>query len=280
MNKTLFLLALALLSLSCNDDDDVTPPAKETKDALVTRISRNSVQQIELNYDLDERLNRVDIYTSGKYAGFNLYEYNATNLDELKRYDADDHALKTRTVFTHDNFGRIIKGENCAAPSFSTDQIATFVDFEFNNSGQLTAKESGLFGQSPLSREEYTYDDKNNLIGLRRILYPNQEAEYLGIEFVYTPAEQSIPDHWQNYVFILGLTSFDDNIVEMFNVNTRQKTWSVNHVLTSEYLTETSERVFDADGNLTRQVITKRNVLHPENPEEVYDMSYDYRQGN
>jgi len=278
MKMTLFFLSFALLSISCNDDD--VAPAKGTSDALLTRISKNGLTEIELSYDLDERLNRVDIYTSGKYAGFNLYEYNETNLDELKRYDADDHALKTRTVFTHDNFGRIIKGENCAGPSFSTDQIATFIEFEFNNSGQLTAKESGLFGQPPLSREEYTYDDKNNLAGLRRILFPNQEGEYLAIEIDYTPTEQSIPDHWQNYVFILGLTAFDDSIVAMFNVNTRQKTWSVSHVLISEDLTETTDHVFDADGNLIRQIITKRNVLHPENPEEVYDMRYDYRQGD
>jgi len=66
----------------------------------------------------------------------------------------------------------------------------------------------------------------------------------------------------------------------MFNVNTRQKTWSVNHAPTTEYLIETSEHVFDADGNLIRLTITKKNVLHPEVLDEVSVMSYDYRQGH
>src|SRR5688572_11970921 len=278
MKKTLFFISFALLSLSCNDDD--VAPAKEPSDALLTRISKNGLTEIELSYDLDERLNRVDIYASGNYSAFILYEYNEANLDELKRYDADDHALKSRTVYTHDNFGRIIKGENCAAPNFSTDQIATFVDFEFDGSGQLAVKEFGWPGQPTISREEYNYDDKKNLIRLRRILSPNQEDEYLAIEIVYTPAEQSIPDHWQNYVFILGLSAFDDRIIEMFNVNLRQKTWSVNHAPTSEYLIATSEHVFDADGNLIRQTITKKNVMHAEVPDEVSVMTYDYRQGH
>ena len=278
MKKTLILISLALLSISCNDDD--VAPTLEKGDALLTRISKDGITQIELSYDLDERLHRVDIYTSGKYSGFNLYEYNGINLEELKRYDTDDHTLKLRTVFTHDNFGRVIKGENCAAPSFSTDQIATFTEFEFNNSGQLTAKQSGFYAQPASSREEYTYDDKNNLVGTRRILYPNEEGEYLAFELFYAPAEQSIPDHWKNYVFILGLTSFDDPVFEMFNVSLRQKIWSVNHTPTGEYILESSGHVFDADGNLARQIITKRNVLHPEVPDEEYEMSYDYRQGN
>ena len=273
MKKTLFFLSFALLSISCNDDD--VAPVKETNDAFVTRISRDGLTSIELLYDVEKRLYRMNYYFQGSLSTYTLYEYNDDGLKESRRYDADDHSLTYRTVFTLDNFGRIIKGENYSKPDF-LDEPASLSEFEYNASGQLTVKEFRSAGEPVYSREEYTYDADGNLIKEQRTHYPNQEEEYLNSLSEYTPRDQSIPESWENYIFILGISGLDYYIRDMFISNFHYKGWGANGTLEFESTNETSGYVFDEDGNLTAQVVTRKNLENPQSP-EIVDMTYDYK---
>ena len=274
MNKILFFLSFALLSLSCNDDD--VAPAQEASDAFVTRISRDGVTALELFYDVEKKLYRVNYYFSGNLSSYMLYEYDENGLKELRRYDADDHSLNYRTVFTLDNFGRVIKGENYSKPDF-LDEPASLSEFEYNGSGQLTVREFRSAGEPVYSREEYTYDADGNLIEQQRTHYPNQEEEYLNSISEYTPRGQPIPGSWENYIFILGISGLDYYIRDMFISNFHYKGWGANGTLEFESTNETSEHVFDEDGNLTAQVVTRKNLENPQSP-DVVDMTYDYKE--
>jgi hypothetical protein len=258
---------------SCDDDDDEpVEPAKE-QTTLLTRISRNGVTQLELFYDIDSRLYRINYYFGGTFSSYNLYEYSDDGLKELRRYTAD-HALEYQSVFTLDNFGRIIKGENSSGPDF--DKISSVNQFKYNTSGQVTRKDFGNPGDPVYSREEYTYDDQNNLIKVEKTLHPTQPDIYVSYQIDYTPGDNAIPAVWENYVFVLGLSGLDEGVRNLFNDSSHFKAWNDEQETTSESNTESSGRVFDDNGNLTRQVLTRKNILNPQNADIVSEMTYDY----
>jgi len=277
MKKTLFFLSLTLLSISCNDDG--VAPVKETNNALVTRISRNGITALEFFYDVDRRLSRVNSYFLGNFSTYILYEYNEDGLKELRRYDADDHSLDYRSVFTLDNFGRVIKAENYSKPDFF-DEVASLSKFHYNSSGQLIVKEFSTDGSSFYYREEYDYDADGNLIKQQRTYYPNQDEEYVGSLSEFSPGSQLVPELWENNVFTMGISGFDDEILIMFITEIHYKGWNSNGVLSSESNTEMSGREYDEDGKLTGQVMTRKNVLNPQNPDEVKVMTYEYTKGD
>lgn len=270
------ICCLLLVLTACDDDDDGHVDPVEEKSALLTKVSRNGINQLELFYDIDQRLYRVNYYSNGTLASYNLYEYTDTGIKELRRYDADDHALDYRSVFSLDNFGRIIKGENASGPDFS--EVASVNQFTYNPAGQLIKKDFSTAGDPVYSREEYTYDDQNNLIKVQRTLYPGQPEEYLNYQVDYTPGEKSVPDEWEDYVFILGLSGLDGSIREMFDVSDHFKGWNDEQETTGESSVTSSGRVFDEDGNLTRQVLTRKNIFVPQNADVVSEMTYEYTQ--
>ena len=280
MKKIFLILSIALLSISCNDDDDDdAAPAKEINDALVTRISRDGITAIELYYDIEKRLNRVDYYFLGNYASYYLFEYNDDGLKETRRYDADDHSLDYRSVYTLDNFGRVIKAENYIKPDFF-DEPSTLFKFEYNGSGQLIARQYSNDLSSFLYREEYAYDVDGNLIKEERTYSPNQEDEYIAYQYEFTPRSQLLPESWEEYAFILGITGIDHLITNMFLSSIHYKGWTSNGELNGEFHTEMSGQEFDENGNLTGQVVTQKNILNPQNPDDVTDMTYDYPEEN
>jgi len=277
MKKTLFILSVALFSISCNDDD--IAPANQTNSALVTRISDNGITAIELFYDLEKRLYRLNYYAQGKLASYILYDYGDDGLKELKRFEAN-HTLDYRSVFTLDNLGRVIKGENYSTPD-SFDEVTSFNEFEYNASRQLTAREYSAdgYGPSVYYRDENSYDSDGNLIRQQRTYYPNQDEEYTGRLYEYTPDSKSIPESWVDYLFILELTNHDDYITNMFISNVNYKHWGSANTLSSQLNSEMSGQEHDEDGNLIRQLITRKNILHPQF-DFVEDMTYDYKKEN
>jgi len=276
MKKIVYVISITLLSISCNDDD--VAPANETNDALVTRISENGVTSLELFFDIERRLSRYNYYFQGTYSAYALYEYSEDGLKELRRYHANDHTLTFRSVFTLDNVGRVIKADNTSfsdvggGPSIS--------EFEYNNSGHLMAQELRIPGDPVYQLVENTYDSDGNLIKQETTYFPNQEEEYTGEVTEYTPGSQAIPDSWEKYVFILGLSGFDEKIRDMFISSVYSQSWNENGSVSYESNYETSDRVHDENGNLTGQVITRKNLLKPQNPDVVTNMTYDYQKEN
>jgi len=277
MNKTLSILCVALLSISCNDDN--VAPATPTKDALVSRISTNDNTTFELFYDVDKKLYRLNIYLLGNFVGYNVYEYNKDGLKELITYNPHDHQMDVRTVFTLDELGRVTKAEKYTPPDFFDDASSVF-EFEYNASGRLAVRESSVGGQLGAAREEFAYDDKGNLLTIQLVLYPGQENEFLYSRIDYTPGDQSIPESWEEYVSILELSDHAKEIRNMFSSDIHYKYWSATNVVQADFTAETSDQVFDEDGNLTRQAITLKNLLEPESPDVVTDMVYDYQKEN
>ena len=277
MKTTPIILSLALLSISCNDDNVGASMPKES--ALVTRISSDGLTSLELFYDLNKRLVRINEYNKGNYDTYTFYEYSENGLKERRRYNADDNLLNYRTVFTLDNVGRVIKQENYSKPDFFDDHIST-VEYEYNGLGQLTETNSSS-SVLPISfREEFSYDDIGNLLTVKRILNPDEPGEYIGNQRDYSPGDQSIPDDWKLYSFVLGTSGDDSEITNMFISQFHNKSWNSSGVLIAETSLETSEQEFDSEGNLIHQVTTTKNILKPENADIVHDMTYDYKKEN
>jgi len=127
---------------------------------------------------------------------------------------------------------------------------------------------------------ENAYDSDGNLIKQEITYFPNQDEEYTGEVTEFTPGSQPILDSWENYVFILGLSGLDDNIRDMFNSSVHSQTWNENGSLSYESSYETSDQVYDETGKLTSQIITRKNLLKPQNPDVVTNMTYDYQKEN
>jgi len=271
MEKTFFFVAIVLLSVSCNNEDVV--PAKETSAALLTRISINGITFLEFLYDVEERLYRFNYYDQGTLAYYIIYEYIENGLKESRRYEADDHSLVYRTVFTLDNFGRVIKGENYGKSDFF-DEVTSIGLFEYNGSDQLTVREFIDDGSSIYYREENTYDGTGNLITQQRTYYPNEDDQYIGSLFEFTPDSKLIPGSWDDYVFILELSSLDNYIRHMYMSNVHYKFWVSDDALWAEYNTAISGKEYDEDGNLTRQVTTRKSILGSQYPDNVDVMTY------
>jgi len=277
MKKTLFVLTVALLATSCNGDD--IAPSNETDSALLTRISRNGLTQYEFFYDVRKRLYRQNIYYGGNIATYSLYEYDENGIKEMRRYIADDHSLIIRIVFTHDNFGRVIKADDYKWPEYDED-INITTEFEYDVSGRLIALDYIKVGEPTLYREEYEYDDKGSLITRRRTQNPNQADAYLQFEYNFTPTTQPLPNSWNDYAFILGVPVFQDEIRNMLHSQVHAKHWNDESVVSNETRLEFSGQEFDEAGNLVYQVISQKHLLHPENPDTVYEMAYDYEPQN
>lgn len=271
------ILLLVLISISCNENN--VTPSIEKEPGLVTRISSDGLTSLELFYDLNKKLVRINNYNNGNYIYYTFFEYTENGLKERRRYNADDNSLNSRTVFTLDNLGRVTKQENYSKPDFFDNYIST-VEYEYNGSGQMTERNSSSSVIAISFRDQFTYDDKSNLITVKRLMYPDQEGEYIGSQSDYTLGDHSIPNEWKPYVFALSTSGFDDEIMIMFIHGFHNKSWNSSGTLTSETSTETSGHEFDEDDNLVHQVTTKRDILKPQNADIVHDMTYDYKKEN
>ncbi len=274
--RSVILCLITCIAFAACNNDEVAPADGLIVNSLLTRISRNGLTHIELFYDIDKRLNRLNYYFGGTFSSYNLYEYSSEGIKELRRYKADNHALDYKSVFTLDNFGRVIKSENYGSPDFN--KITSMSEFDYNTSGQLIRKEFRVSGQPIYLLEEYFYDDQNNLIMLQSTLYPNQKQEYINYRADYTPSRKSIPEHWGYYVFLLELSGLDEWIRDMFNAGSITKSWNVNKDLISELSFEASGEEFNSNTDLIRQLWTRKNILKPEIADDVSEMTYEYMQ--
>jgi len=272
MKKTFVIISVAFFAISCNDD---VAPVKETNDALVTRFSENGLTRLELFYDDEKRLYRLNSLYLGNLITYTLYEYNEYGLKELRRYDGKDHSLDYRSVFTLDNFGRVVKSENYNLPDLF-NETSSVDDFEYNSSNQLIVEQLRFSPTVVQSRYENTYNGDGQFIKQLRIIHPNQEEEYRAL-YEVTPGPQLIPLSWQDHLFILGLTGRADEIRRMFISNSSVKVWTSNGVLSDEINVEMSGHVYDEDGNTTGLVMTRKDLLDPQASEIVTTVNYDYR---
>lgn len=267
-----FVIAFLVITVVACSDDEVTPT--ESNEAFVTRISEDGVTDLELYYDINKNLYRVNYYSGGTLSSYTIYDYDTKGIKESRRYNADDHSLDYRTVFNLDNFGRVIKGENYSSPDF--DAVGSLSEFGYNTSGQLITREFRSAGQPVYYRDEFAYDDQGNLVTQQRTTYPGQTGEYKSALYEYTPGGTSIPEHWQMPIFLLGVSGLDERIRYMFNTNIVVNLWNADQELYIDLSYAISGHEFGGDGNLTRLVMTRKNLLSPENPDIVWEMSYEY----
>lgn len=274
MKRLMYIIGCLLVAAtSCNDDDAPVEPVEATT-PLLTQVLRNGITNYEMFYDVDKKLYRLDYYFGATFSNYTLYEYSDAGLKELRRYAADDHMLLYRSVFTLDNFGRIIKGDNYGGPEFT--EISSINQYTYNASGQLIKKDFRLTGNAVYSRQEYTYDDQNNLVKIENTLYPTEPSTYLSYQIDYVPGDKPIPSAWEPYVRILSLSELDERVIEMFYEQTHSRLWNSDQVIVNDYSRESSDRTVDSEGNLIRQVVTTKNLLKPENADVASEMTYEY----
>ena len=261
----MFILSIVALTISCNDEEVI--PVSKTTDALVTRVSRSGVTFLEFFYDVDKKLYRMNQNYLGTLSTYTTYEYNQGVLKELKQYNADDHSLDYRIVFTHDNFQRVIKGERYSSNS---DQVVATYHFEYDVEGLLKIKKFFVYSQVSYL-EEYTYDDKGKEI--TKVTTYNE----FRTQHDYSPTNRTMPDLWKEYTFILQISEgYDEPIKNMFISNTRYRVWNNANELLNETSVEASGQEYDDDGNLIRQIVTRKDVLDSEHPDIIEVMSYDF----
>lgn len=275
MTKTIILLCMAglmaLMPLACKKDSMPSP----AKPPLLTRISGNGITRIELSYDTERRLSRVNFFFNGTFSTYTLIEYDETGITEARRYDAGNHALDYRRVFSLDNFGRVIKSEHYSTPDF--DAIASVSEFDYNASDQLISNEFRIPGNPVYTREEYAYDDQGNRTSLKKIRDPGQPGEFLWYQYDYTSGEKPVPPEWEDYLFLLEMLGLKDYIADIFITSKQYKSWDNTQQLQSDYKFETSGKVFNEQGYLTGQLIIRKNILNP-GPDQEQEMVYEYSQ--
>lgn len=266
------VMFLILAGAGACSDDDVSPV---DNDALLTRISRNGLTQLELLYDLDRRIYRIDYFLTGTLSHYILLEYDDEGITEFRHYQANNHSLNFKSVLTLDNMGRIIKKENYSQADL--DNVLEIQEYDYNTGGQVVSKTNRFPGELLHSREEYTYDERGNLSTLQRTIDPGQPGEYVSFLAEYTYRGPSMPEHWKDYMNLLHVSGYDYLIREMFDEEMVLRSWNSDEELTHESSTKTSDHEFDANGNLARQVRTQEFMV-PSINEVMTEVSYEYSQ--
>lgn len=276
MKKTIYYLSLMIwiiiLAMSCNEDDDNSAPAPEF---LLTKVLSDGIPTIELTYDNDRKLRRLNMYQDNELSAYVLYEYDENGIQQLLRYNPD-HDLVIRSEVTLDDLGRIIEREDYSTFG-NFKQVVSSTIFAYDPNGLLKSSSNGNLYYPEFTLEELTYDENNRPIKRSVTTYPNQVDEYVSAETEFTPGDKTIYGHWTDYVFLLSLANVDGNIEKMFNLNTHETSWLKNGNIKSEDNTVATDQEFNSDGYLTRQVLTHEDLLNSE-PDVVQVMTYEYTQ--
>lgn len=276
MKRLFFLLCtvMCIFGITHSCKKDTVPPTPGDK-PLLTGVSLNGITVFELAYDSDKRLNRLDYYFNGAFSSYTLFEYDESGLRESRRYDADDHALEYRWVFTLDNFGRVIRSDNYSGPD--PEEPNSVSEFEYNTSDQLISQEFRIPGDPAYSLEEYAYGQQGSLITFDRTLHPGGPGEYLRFRAEYTPGDKPLPPEWKNYLFALGVTGSDSYVWDMFSSGSHNTSWNDEGEITGDNEYTASQQQYNSQGYLTSQVITRDDLLD-DDPDEVHEFTYSYSQ--
>ncbi|HEY3387473.1 MAG TPA: hypothetical protein VGK46_13235, partial [Saprospiraceae bacterium] len=281
MKKLMYGLALmvcvVMLPTACKDDGDFSLQRllKSNHDLLPSKIIRNGATLLELTFDTEGKLIRVNNYTFGEYSGFTQYEYNEQGILEGLRYNAyNNNSIFTRTVFTVDDFGRI---QECETYSYFYDDIYDLT-FDYDIRNRLTSRQLRYEGEPISHIFNYTYDDDHDLyIESEKVYHPNEPSEYR-IHTEYTPGNKPLPDHWKNLVPLLNAAGVMEDVLDMFYISSRETFFNSDGGISYDVGMTAGERKFNSAGYLTRQVLTFKDLKDVEDPESMVEMRYEYTQ--
>jgi hypothetical protein len=261
---------IGIVTLSCKDDDDVAP----VHEPLLSKIVRNEVTLMDFEY-ADRKLIRMNLYaTDGDLAHYTEYEYDDEGIVEAIQYDGEDDAMESRVVFTHSKAGQITKAESYAKDT-DFEEVQFIITYSYNPSGQVESTEIAALDKQVFQLEEFTYDDAGHREQLTRTFYPGDPEEYEAYEMEYTPGDKLIPDHWNDYEFLLMTFNMDGFLLDMFNVSSHRTTWTEDGKINSEIRTDASNQQFNDDGYLVSQTL-KRISLKGLSPQQTDEMTYEY----
>ena len=261
---------MATLPTACKKDGMGSP----SNPPLLTKVSQNGITILELFYDIDQKITRVNYYYQGEMSTYTLYEYDGKGLKESRRYDAETHDLGYQTVFTLDNFGRIVKGENYS-PSTDFEEIASTHELAYNTDGRVTNRRFRT-NTNVLYQIDFTYDAAGQLTGYQQTNLPGQPSERLSYRYEYTPSNRQMPAQWVDYVTLLELNGLESYLRELFMASLHYTSWNADGKVNSELEYQLSGHQFDQQGNVIRQIITRNNLLNPELIGTPNEMTYEY----
>src|SRR6188768_170280 len=150
MKRLMYCLGIAMcgfsMLLSCKDDDaPLDAPALK----LLTKIEQDGKKTLELNYNSERRLVRMNLFDDGILNAYTVHQYNNQGIQESRAYDDDDD-LRYRVVYTLNNLGLIGKAEYYTAQSDFKDVSQTF-RFSYDASGHQKRKDSIEPGEPPFT---------------------------------------------------------------------------------------------------------------------------------
>jgi len=265
-----FFITACLAVTSCHDDSD----SPLTPEPLLTRIEENGVTALELIFDAERKLIRLNNFTEGDYSSYTLFEYGSHGLEESRRYDADTDVLENKQQFTLDNQGRITSVENYG-PLSNFKEVISKSTFTYDASGRVLRKQYIFENNVVYFLQDFTYDANDHLLKSQWTYEVHEPDEHIGAIDEYTPGTNSIYDHLNTFYLLLDTSGVETYILEMFNVRSHHTFFDGDGEIVNEYRLDASAQQFNSKGFLTAQVLTRHNLFKTE-ADVIRQMSYEY----
>jgi hypothetical protein len=260
---------IIVIPMSCKDDD-----AEPAHKPLLSKIVRDQITLMDFVYD-EKKLVRANLYDNdGELSHYARYVYDDEGIFESIQYNELD-IVKSKVIFTHNDDGQITKGEIYSEDSDFLE-VYRIITFSYNLSGQLASMGVSNLGQPVYELDEFTYDARGHRVQLARTAYPDDsEDEYVSYEIDYTPGDKLIPNHWNDFVFLLTTSEMDVYLFDMFNVSSHRTSWNSDGKVKAESRTDGSNQQFNGNGYLVSQTM-KRIPLSGLSLQQTDEMMYEY----
>ncbi|HEY3429668.1 MAG TPA: hypothetical protein VGK39_03255, partial [Cyclobacteriaceae bacterium] len=267
-NLTGYVLVFAcvmVVSTACNDDESPGEKQVITPDLFLRKIVKNGSTLFEFILDSEKKLIRLNSYNAvGGLSTYTLFEYDESGIREFRRYSGTLHSLMYRSVFTHDNTGRVSKADHYST-IIGDNVLHTVSTYTYDAAGRITKRETGEPSEQPHSADEFIYS-ANQLIW-QRISNPEQDDEYIAEMKEYVSGNQSATNQWNNFSFLLYASGNYEYFLEMYEFSHRGRFWWSNGSLVLDTWTTAVDREYTGD-YLTKQTLIQENLLENE-PDEI-----------
>jgi len=132
------------------------------KTFLVTENSTDLIQKYHVKYSFDKQGNIIEIENyrkDNKLDSKKVFEYIQGKLSSINFFNSIGTATKT-TLYNYDDNGNLASQKKYNNP----DKLQYETSYIFNQKGQLTTEQKLIPSINYTMKENYTYDDFNNLI--------------------------------------------------------------------------------------------------------------------
>lgn len=211
--KKIFCLLLLAAAFGCKKDGSGSGSGK----LLLAKEFREGLLETETIFSTDGKIIRMNFYIVGggtsTLGSYRLYEYNTDGTIREQLHFSKDHNATVREVYTYNAQGKVSRIDEASVFTGDDDleNYDYFEVYEYDNKGQLTQTVRRLANFTLHSRNNYSYDDKGNLILFEGYV---QESGSLVLKqkLELEPGTKQMPEHWKK----LTIVPTDFNFYEFY----------------------------------------------------------------